>query len=64
MTNLEIYNILHVSKIEGIDVLAARFDNIYKNMQKKNYDALDHRKTDFDYDFKEFKERIEELEVL
>lgn len=62
MTNLEIYNILHVSKIEGIDVLAARFDNIYKNMQKKNYDALDHRKTDFDYDFKEFKERIEELE--
>jgi len=63
MTYLETYSVLHVSKIEGIDVLAGRFDNIYKNMKQKSYDILDHRKTDFDHDFEEFKLRIGELEV-
>ena len=63
MTYLETYSVLHVSKIEGIDVLAGRFDNIYKNMKQKSYDILDHRKTDFDHDFEEFKVRINELEV-
>ena len=53
-----------MSKIEGIDVLAGRFDNIYKNMKQKSYDILDHRKTDFDHDFEEFKVRINELEVM
>ena len=63
MTFLEIYSVLHVSKIEGIDILAGRFDNIYKNIKQKSYDILDHRKTDFDHDFEEFKVRINELEV-
>eukprot|EP00111_Clytia_hemisphaerica_P005698 TCONS_00016530-protein len=63
MTYLETYSVLHVSKIEGIDVLAGRFDNIYKNMKQKSYDILDHRKTDFDHDFEEFKVRINELEI-
>lgn len=64
MTFLEIYSVLHVSKIEGIDVLAGRFDNIYKNVKQKSYDILDHRKTDFDHDFEDFKQRMSELEVF
>lgn len=64
MTYLEIYDVLQISKIEGIDVLASRFDNTYKSIKKKSYDALDHRKIDFDHDFEDFKRVVSELEVF
>ena len=63
MTCIEIYTVLQISSIEGIEVLASRFKNIYKNMEKKGYDALDHRKIDFDYDFEDFRTQMGELEV-
>lgn len=63
MMFIENHSVLHVSKIEGIDVLAARFDNIYKNLLVKPYDPLDHRKTDFDHDFIKFKQDMEDLEL-
>ena len=63
MQFIETYTVLQVSKIEGIEVLASRFDNIYKSIKKKSYDALDHRKIDFDHDFDDFKRLMGELEV-
>ena len=63
MRLIETYSILHVSKIEGIDVIGARFETIYKNMKKKPYDILDHRKIDFDHDFDDFKRYISEIDV-
>ncbi len=60
---LETYQVLTKSNIEGIDVIGQKFTNIYKGMQKKPYDVLDHRKLDFDHDFEDFKRQLAELEV-
>ncbi|XP_047128116.1 dynein axonemal heavy chain 8 isoform X1 [Hydra vulgaris] len=59
---IETYSILHESKIEGIDAIAVRFETIYKNIKKKPYDILDHRKVDFDHDFDDFKRYIGEID--
>ena len=36
---------------------------IHNAMKKKNYDMMDHRKVDFDYDYREFKRQIADLDV-
>ncbi|XP_075210479.1 dynein heavy chain 8, axonemal kl-3 [Lycorma delicatula] len=52
------YSILESSKIEGIEEYAAKFNSIYKIISSKPYDALNHRKPDFDNDYEIFKESI------
>ena len=52
-----------LSNIEGIDQFHARFTLLVTNLKKKPYDALDHRKQDFDMDYQEFKIQHEELNV-
>lgn len=52
-----------MSTIEGIDIMAIKFKNIYQSVQKKQYDILDPRKTEFDVDFVDFMAKIEGLEV-
>ena len=36
---------------------------IHSAIKKKNYDMMDHRKVDFDYDYREFKRQISDLDV-
>ncbi len=60
---LETYQVLTKSNIEGIDMMGQKFTNIFKSMQKKPYDILDHRKVDFDHDFEDFKRQLSELQV-
>ncbi|XP_074845897.1 dynein axonemal heavy chain 8 [Carettochelys insculpta] len=63
ITIVETFSALSMSTIEGIDIMAIKFKNIYQNVQKKQYDILDPRKTEFDVDFVDFMTKIEGLEV-
>ncbi|CAH1780133.1 unnamed protein product, partial [Owenia fusiformis] len=58
---MEIYSHLMTSKIEGMEMMAAKFNVIVTSMKKKPYDYLDQRKMDFDSDFEEFKRSIQDL---
>lgn len=55
---------LGLSKIEGIDMMNAKFQLIFTTVKRKPYDMLDYRKTEFDSDFEEFKRQISDLEVF
>ena len=57
------YASLGLSHIEGIDTMHSRFQLAVANIRKKPYDLLDHRKTDFDGDFEEFKRQTLEIRV-
>lgn len=53
------YSILQSSKLEGIEVHEAKFRNIFMVISSKPYDALNHRKPDFDVDYDIFKQAID-----
>ncbi|KAL7987444.1 hypothetical protein Chor_006363 [Crotalus horridus] len=63
ITIVQTFSALNMSTIEGIDIMAIKFKNIYQSVQKKKYDILDPRKTEFDVDFADFMTKIENLEV-
>ncbi|KAH0622614.1 hypothetical protein JD844_025060 [Phrynosoma platyrhinos] len=63
ITIVQTFSALNMSTIEGIDIMAIKFKNVYQSVQKKKYDILDPRKTEFDVDFADFMTKIENLEV-
>ncbi|PKU47169.1 dynein heavy chain axonemal [Limosa lapponica baueri] len=63
ITIVQTFCTLSLSTIEGIDVMAIKFKNIYQSVQKKQYDILDPRKTEFDVDFENFMAKVEGLEL-
>ncbi|GAB0187254.1 dynein heavy chain 8, axonemal [Grus japonensis] len=63
ITVVQTFCALNLSTIEGIDNLAVKFKNIYQSVQKKQYDILDPRKTEFDVDFVNFMAKTEGLEL-
>ncbi|KAM4835098.1 dynein axonemal heavy chain 8 [Thomomys bottae] len=63
ITIVQTYSALSNSTIEGIDIMAIKFKNIYQGVKKKQYDILDPRRTEFDTDFLEFMTKINGLEV-
>lgn len=63
ITVVQTYSALTNSTIEGIDILAIKFKNIYQGVKKKQYDILDPRRTEFDTDFLDFMTKINGLEV-
>jgi dynein heavy chain len=63
ITIVQTYSALSNSTIEGIDIMAIKFKNIYQGVKKKQYDILDPRRTEFDKDFLEFMTKISALEV-
>lgn len=63
ITIVQTFSALSMSTIEGIDIMAIKFKNIYQSVQKKQYDILDPRKTEFDIDFVDFSTKIGGLEV-
>ena len=44
-----------------MEVLISKFNTIVVSLKKKTYDFLDQRKTDFDSDYTEFKNSINDL---
>uniref|UniRef100_A0A8B9MIB1 AAA+ ATPase domain-containing protein n=1 Tax=Accipiter nisus TaxID=211598 RepID=A0A8B9MIB1_9AVES len=63
ITVVQTFRALSLPTIEGIDIMAVKFKNIYQRVQKKQYDILDPRKTEFDLDFVNFMAKIEGLEI-
>ena len=55
-------SVLKDSHIEGIELLATRFQHITASFKKKPYNPLDHRKMEFSSDYDEFQRQISELE--
>ena len=60
---VSLYNCLNLSHIEGIEQLGSRFNVTFSTLKKKPYDVLEHRKTDFDSDYEDFKRQVTELDV-
>uniref|UniRef100_F7EDE6 Dynein axonemal heavy chain 8 n=1 Tax=Monodelphis domestica TaxID=13616 RepID=F7EDE6_MONDO len=63
ITIVQTYSALNKSTIEGIDIMAIKFKNIYQGIKKKQYNTLDPRKTEFDADYLDFTTKINGLEV-
>ncbi|XP_031820772.1 dynein heavy chain 8, axonemal isoform X3 [Sarcophilus harrisii] len=63
ITIVQTYSALNNSTIEGIDIMAIKFKNIYQGIKKKQYDTLDPRRTEFEADFLDFTTKINGLEV-
>ncbi|NXY25637.1 DYH8 protein, partial [Atrichornis clamosus] len=57
------FNALSLCAIEGIDLMAVKFKNVYHIFQKKPYDTLDPQITEFDVDFVKFMSEVERLEA-
>ncbi|XP_053396215.1 dynein axonemal heavy chain 5-like isoform X3 [Mercenaria mercenaria] len=61
INTMEMFSGLGDVKIEGIDIIVVKFKTICDNAKKKNYDILDHRKAEFDNDYLEFRNQIENM---
>ncbi|XP_053100655.1 dynein axonemal heavy chain 5-like isoform X3 [Hemicordylus capensis] len=55
------YSVLQDSKMEGLEVMATKYQSIVVTMKKKQYNFLDQRKTDFDQDYEEFCKQTNDL---
>eukprot|EP00698_Gefionella_okellyi_P008565 TRINITY_DN2129_c0_g1_i1.p1 TRINITY_DN2129_c0_g1~~TRINITY_DN2129_c0_g1_i1.p1 ORF type:complete len:4495 (+),score=1467.97 TRINITY_DN2129_c0_g1_i1:46-13530(+) len=62
-TTIEQFSSLTGATMENLDPLISRFNDIVNEMKKKPYDLTDHRKNDFDADYKQFCKNIFELET-
>ncbi|XP_070274744.1 dynein axonemal heavy chain 8 [Myotis yumanensis] len=63
ITIVQTFSALSHSTVEGIDIMAIKFKNIYHGVKKKQYDILDPRRIEFDTDFLDFMAKISALEV-
>ncbi|XP_061631916.1 dynein axonemal heavy chain 5 [Phyllopteryx taeniolatus] len=70
LATISTYSALQVAKIEGLEMVATRFQTIEMqakweaiklNMKTKHYSFLDQRRTDFDMDYEEFCKSATEL---
>ncbi|KAF7690400.1 dynein axonemal heavy chain 8-like [Silurus meridionalis] len=62
-TVVKTFSSLNQSKIERIDILAQKFQDICTNMKKNQDNALDHGKKEFEVEFAEFMLQINNLTV-
>ncbi|CAK1540075.1 unnamed protein product [Leptosia nina] len=59
-----IYYVLNKTTLEGIEEYAANFNKFFKTISSKTYDGLDHRRPDFDKDYKIYKDAVATQEIL
>jgi hypothetical protein len=57
------YSVLHNSKIEGIDVYATKFTNMFTKLSSQKYKELDHRSPEFNNDYVLFKQDVSDTEA-
>ncbi|KAF5899802.1 dynein heavy chain 5, axonemal, partial [Clarias magur] len=60
-STINTYSALQDSKIEGLETMATRFQNIVLAVKNKQYNFLDQRRTDFEQDYNEFCRQTTEL---
>ncbi|KPJ08753.1 Dynein heavy chain 8, axonemal [Papilio machaon] len=58
------YYVLNKTTLEGIEEYASNFNKLFKTISSKTYDALDHRRPDFDKDYKTYKDAVANQELL
>ncbi|PZC81902.1 hypothetical protein B5X24_HaOG211688 [Helicoverpa armigera] len=58
------YYVLNKTTLEGIEEFATNFNKLFKTISTKTYDALDHRRPDFDKDYKIYKDHVANQELL
>ncbi|XP_012940947.1 dynein heavy chain 5, axonemal [Aplysia californica] len=58
---IDLYSHLSESKIEGMELMANKFNVIVTSIRKRPYDFLDQRKMEFDQDYEDFKRQISDL---
>ncbi|KAJ8736206.1 hypothetical protein PYW08_006862 [Mythimna loreyi] len=58
------YYVLNKSSLEGIEEYAVTFNKLFITISTKTYDALDHRRPDFDKDYKIYKDAVANQELL
>ncbi|XP_047526251.1 dynein axonemal heavy chain 8 [Pieris napi] len=58
------YYVLNKTTLEAIEEYAANCNKLFKTISTKTYDALDHRRPDFDKDYKIYKDAIATQEIL
>ncbi|XP_044147017.1 dynein axonemal heavy chain 8 [Bufo gargarizans] len=59
---VQTYSALSKCTTEGIDRFYIKFQNTYQNIRKRTFNILDMKKTEFDDNFTEFMEQINNLE--
>eukprot|EP01135_Chromosphaera_perkinsii_P008183 Nk52_evm5s1178 gene=Nk52_evmTU5s1178 len=64
LTTISSFNCLKEVKIEGLEQIYSRFNQSVSMMKKKPYDILDHRKMEFDSDYKDFLKNVQDMDVL
>lgn len=58
----DMYKFVHLSHIDGIEVISARIQVLFKNILKKSYDPLEFRQPDFDKDFVTIRSNLDEIQ--
>ncbi|CAH2210243.1 jg19009 [Pararge aegeria aegeria] len=58
------YYVLNKTTLEGVEEFAVNFNKLFKIISTKTYDALDHRRPDFDKDYKTYKDNVATQELL
>ena len=61
INTMDAYSGLADVRIEGIETIVVRYKTVVEATKKKSYDILDHRKTDFDTDYLEFRNHFDNL---
>uniref|UniRef100_A0A8W4FP45 Dynein axonemal heavy chain 5 n=1 Tax=Sus scrofa TaxID=9823 RepID=A0A8W4FP45_PIG len=60
-TTFQTYAVLQDSKIEGLDGVVTKYQDIVATIKKKEYNFLDQRKMDFEQDYEEFCKQTNDL---
>uniref|UniRef100_A0A8D1M5E9 AAA+ ATPase domain-containing protein n=1 Tax=Sus scrofa TaxID=9823 RepID=A0A8D1M5E9_PIG len=60
-TTFQTYAVLQDSKIEGLDGMVTKYQDIVATIKKKEYNFLDQRKMDFEQDYEEFCKQTNDL---
>ncbi|XP_019501740.1 PREDICTED: dynein heavy chain 5, axonemal [Hipposideros armiger] len=60
-TTFKTYSVLQDSKIEGLEDMVTKYQDIVATIKKKEYNFLDQRKMDFDQDYEEFCKQTNDL---
>lgn len=51
-------------RVDGIEVINTKYKNLCESAKKRNYDVLDYRKQEFDYDYADFCAQFDALQSM
>ena len=63
LTTIEEYSYMKKVIIEGLEPITNKFQHVFQTIHNKTSDVLDHRNSDFDYDYEDFSRHVNDLQV-